>query len=190
MAIPPSCTCRTTLILRAVGRSPVVTLSAETGARPETASTYTLGVDFAPTDNLRLNLTYFHIEYEKQITSYLSDLTILNRESQFAGTGIIERNPDPAFIAQLVATKPIRGVLPNPVTLYVDGRTNNLGTTIASGYDLMASFEFEAGRAGKFELGLSSTFFDNYEVAITPAADRVDSLNTIFNPLVSRHVPM
>ena len=26
------------------------------------------------------NLTYFHIDYEKQITSYLSDLTILNRE--------------------------------------------------------------------------------------------------------------
>ena len=150
---------------------------------PETASTYTFGVDFVPTPDLKLNLTYFHIEYEKQITSYLSDLTILNRESQFAGTGIIVRNPDPAFIAGLVATKPIRGVLPNPVTLYVDGRTNNLGTTIASGFDLAANYEFEAGAAGKFALGLISTFFDTYEVAITPAADRVDQLNTIYNPL-------
>ena len=97
--------------------------------------------------------------------------------------GIIVRNPDPAFIAGLVATKPIRGVLPNPVTLYVDGRTNNLGTTIASGFDFLGSYEFEAGAAGKFELGLSATYFDTYEVAITPAADRVDQLNNIYNPL-------
>lgn len=150
---------------------------------PETASTWTFGVDLVPTPDLKLNLTYFHIEYEKQITSYLSDLTILNREDEFAGTGIIVRNPDPAFIAQLVATKPIRGVLPNPVTLYVDGRTNNLGTSIAAGYDLMASYDFEAGAAGKFALGLSATYFDTYEVAITPTADRADQLNTIFNPL-------
>jgi iron complex outermembrane receptor protein len=150
---------------------------------PETASTYTLGVDLVPTPSVKLNLTYFHIEYEKQITSYLSDLTILNREDQFDGTGIIVRNPDPAFIAQLVSTKPIRGVLPNPVTLYVDGRTNNLGTSIASGFDLMASYEFEAGAAGKFALGLNATFFDTYEVAITPSADEIDQLNSIFNPL-------
>lgn len=150
---------------------------------PETASTYTFGVDFEPKDGVRVNLTYFHIEYEKQITSYLSDLTILNRESQFAGTGIIVRNPDPAFIANLVATKPIRGVLPNPVTLYVDGRTNNLGTTEASGFDLTGSYAFETSAAGKFELGLTSTFFDTYDVAITPSADPVDQLNTIYNPL-------
>jgi iron complex outermembrane receptor protein len=150
---------------------------------PETASTYTFGVDFEPVDGARLNLTYFHIEYEKQITSYLSDLTILNREDQFAGTSIIVRNPDPAFIADLVATKPIRGVLPNPVTLYVDGRTNNLGTTIASGFDLMGSYEFDAGAAGKFQVGLTSTWFDTFEVAITPSADRIDQLNTIYNPL-------
>ncbi|HEY6123763.1 MAG TPA: hypothetical protein VIV63_03865, partial [Steroidobacteraceae bacterium] len=82
-----------------------------------------------------------------------------------------------------VATKPIRGVLPNPVTLYVDGRTNNLGTTIASGFDFMGTYEFEAGAAGNFELGLSSTYFDTYEVAITPSADRLDQLNNIYNPL-------
>ena len=81
---------------------------------PETAQSYTFGVDYSPARDLRFGLTYFHIDYEKQITSYLSDLTILNRESQFAGTGIIVRNPDPAFVAGLVATKPIRGVLPNP----------------------------------------------------------------------------
>ncbi len=150
---------------------------------PETASTYTLGVDFVPSPNLRLNLTYFHIEYEKQITSYLSDLTILNRESEFDGTGIIVRNPDPAFIAALVATRPVRGVLPNPVTLYVDGRTNNLGTSITSGFDLAANYGFETGAAGHFEIGLASTYYDNYEVAITPVANPIDQLNTIYNPL-------
>jgi iron complex outermembrane recepter protein len=150
---------------------------------PETAASYTFGVDVTPTDNIRLNLTYFHIDYEKQITSYLSDLTILNRESQFQGTGIIVRNPDPAFVANLVATKPIRGVLPNPVTLYVDGRTNNLGTTIAEGVDLSGSFGFEVGSAGRLQLGLTSTYFTKFDVAITPVADHIDQLNTIYNPL-------
>jgi len=150
---------------------------------PETAATYTFGVDFTPTDNSRISLTYFHIDYEKQITSYLSDLTILNRESQFAGTGIIVRNPDPAFVAALVSTKPIRGVLPNPVTLYVDGRTNNLGTTIAAGYDFTAEYTLDAGSAGEFGFGLMTTYFSTYDVAITPAADRIDQLNTIYNPL-------
>ena len=150
---------------------------------PETAASYTFGVDFTPTPEARFNLTYFHIDYEKQITSYLSDLTILNRESQFAGTNIIVRNPDPAFVAALVATKPIRGVLPVPVTLYVDGRTNNLGTTIAEGFDFSAKYSFEAGGAGQFSLGLMTTYFTTYDVAITPAADRIDQLNTIYNPL-------
>ncbi len=71
---------------------------------PETAQSYTFGVDFTPNrTSSRISLTYFHIDYEKQITSYLSDLSILNRESQFAGTGIIVRNPDPAFVATLVS---------------------------------------------------------------------------------------
>jgi iron complex outermembrane receptor protein len=150
---------------------------------PETAQSYTFGVDYAPLDELRFGLTYFHIDYEKQITSYLSDLTILNRESQFAGTGIIVRNPDPAFVAALVASKPIRGVLPNPVTLYVDGRTNNLGTTIAAGFDFNVDYRLDAGAAGQFGIGLMATYFTDYDVAITPAADRVDQLNTIYNPL-------
>ncbi|HET7811776.1 MAG TPA: TonB-dependent receptor [Steroidobacteraceae bacterium] len=150
---------------------------------PETAKSYTFGVDYHPLEDLRFGLTYFHIDYEKQITSYLSDLTILNRESQFEGTGIIVRNPDPAFVAALVATKPIRGVLPNPVTLYVDGRTNNLGTTIMSGIDFDVDYRFEAGAAGQFGIGFMTTYFTDYDVAITPAADRVDQLNTIYNPL-------
>jgi iron complex outermembrane receptor protein len=150
---------------------------------PETAASYTFGVDFAPSPSTSVSLTYFHIDYEKQITSYLSDLTILNRESEFAGTGIIVRNPDPAFVANLVATKPIRGVLPNPVTLYVDGRTNNLGTSIAAGFDLSADFNVDAGNAGKFGFGLMTTYFTTYDVAITPAANKTDQLNNIFNPL-------
>lgn len=150
---------------------------------PETAKSYTFGVDYTPLDELRFGLTYFHIDYQKQITSYLSDLTILNRESQFAGTGIIVRNPDPAFVAALVASKPIRGVLPNPVTLYVDGRTNNLGTTVASGFDFNVDYQLDAGSAGQFGMGLMTTYFTNYDVAITPAADSIDQLNTIYNPL-------
>jgi iron complex outermembrane receptor protein len=153
---------------------------------PETATTWSIGADYNPpfSPNTRLSIGYFDIDYRNQITAYLSDLTILNREAQFAGTGIITRNPTPEFVAQLRAQYPVLGgVVPNPLTLFVDGRTNNLGTTIARGLDFQLNHRIAAEHAGDFRLGLSGTYFTDYRVAITPTAPLIDQLNNIFNPL-------
>ena len=58
---------------------------------PEEATTWSAGVDWDVLDDLHLSFTYFEIEYENQVESYLSNLTILSREADFAGTGIILR---------------------------------------------------------------------------------------------------
>ena len=135
-----------------------------------------------------LDLSYFHIDYEKQITSYLSDLTILNRESQFAGTGIIVRNPDPAFVADLVATKPIRGVLPNPGHAVRRWPHQQSRHDDRRGLRLhRARYTSTPGAARAIRRSASSPRTSpTYDVAITPAADRIDQLNTIYNPLSSR----
>lgn len=153
---------------------------------PETATTYSFGMDYEPSflPRAKLSVTYFDINYTNQITSYLSDLTILNRESQFAGTGIITRNPTQAQVDLLRATYPVLGgVIPVPLTLFVDGRTNNLGVTLAKGIDFQFSYRIPTASMGDFSLGLNGTYFTQYKVALTPTAPLVDQLNNIYNPL-------
>lgn len=153
---------------------------------PETATTWTVGADFTPSflPGFKFGVTYFDINYENQITSYLADLSILNRESQFAGTGIITRNPSAALVSSLVAQYPVlRGVIPPTVLLYVDGRQNNLGTTNARGFDFDLTYDLPTPRFGDFRFGLNATYFTKYDVAITPNAPLIDQLNVIYNPL-------
>ncbi|KQZ44540.1 TonB-dependent receptor domain-containing protein [Massilia sp. Root1485] len=153
--------------------------------QPETATTKSLGIDWEPAfgHHTKLGLTYFDIKYENQVTSYLSDLTLLNREAQFAGTGIIVRNPSAAMVAQMKAQYPAFGVLPENWTLYVDGSANNLGKSLARGVDFTASTRVPAGDLGDFGFGASGTYFTKYQVAVTSGAPLVDQLNRIYNPL-------
>jgi len=164
-----------------------VTLSAPSpDLKPETARTRSLGVDWSPAigTQTKLGLNVFDVEYDNQITGVLSDLTILNREAQFAGTGIITRNPSPELVAQLLAQYPqVSGVLPSTWTLFVDGSGKNLGKSVTRGFDFTASTRIPAGDIGDFFLGLNGTRFTRYAYAITASAPMVDQLNTIFNPL-------
>ncbi|MCX7175938.1 MAG: TonB-dependent receptor [Proteobacteria bacterium] len=163
-----------------------VTLSGgNLNLKPETATTNSLGFDFKPKalKGSKFNLTYFDIKYENQVNNYLADLNILNREALFAGTGIIQRNPDPAFIAGLASRLVVSGVIPPTTTLFVDGRNNNLGKSIAKGYDFAASYDWSVTGAGDFGVGVNGTYFTKYQVAITAAAPLIDVLNTIYNPL-------
>ncbi len=163
-----------------------VTLSGgNLNLKPETATTNSLGFDFKPRalKGSKFNLTYFDIKYENQVNNFLADLTILNREALFAGTGIIQRNPDPAMIAALASRLAVSGVIPPSVTLFVDGRNNNLGKSITKGFDFAASYDWTMAGAGDFGVGVSGTYFTKYQVAITATAPLIDMLNTIYNPL-------
>ncbi|MES3021748.1 MAG: TonB-dependent receptor [Pseudomonadota bacterium] len=153
---------------------------------PETATNKSFGFDWdIPLGNrTKLSMTYFDIKYENQVTNYLADLTILNREASFAGTGIIQRNPDPAFVAQTIANYAVlSGVLPSTWTLFVDGRNRNLGKSVTQGVDFQASTRVATENWGNFGFGLSGTYFTKYEVATSPGAAMVDQLNVIYNPL-------
>jgi len=159
--------------------------AAAPGLKPETATTKSVGFDWdVPVGNrTRLSMSYFDIKYENQVTSYLSDLSVLNREASFAGTGIIQRNPDPALVAQLLATYTVSGVPPVTWTLFVDGRNRNLGKSVTKGIDFQASTRVPTGSWGNVGLGLSGTYFTQYQVAATSGAPLVDQLNDIYNPL-------
>ncbi len=152
---------------------------------PETATTWSLGADWDVTQRMKLSVTYFNVDYRNQVDAYLSDLAILSREAQFAGTGIILRGADAAArVAELIASGVgVVGVPPAPVTLFVDGRNNNLGKSRTEGIDFAANLTLPTASLGTFLLNANGTYVTRYEVSVTPAGTPVDRRNTIFFPL-------
>ncbi len=152
---------------------------------PETAKTKSIGFDWEPAigNRTKLSLNFFDIQYDNQVSGFLSDLTVLNKESQFDGTGIIQRNPPAALVASLLANYTVSGVPPATWTLFVDGRSKNLGKSVSQGFDFAASTRFPTASYGNFGVGVSGTVFTKYTAAITAAAPMIDQLNTIYNPM-------
>jgi iron complex outermembrane receptor protein len=154
--------------------------------KPEEATTYTIGFDYTPSalSGARFSGTYFDIEYEGQVAAYLSNLNILSLESEFNGTGIITRGADAAAIVADLINDGVAYATPpasNPITLFVDGRTFNLGRSLMSGFDFEASYVFGFA-GGDLTAALNGTWLTNYESSITPNGTLVDRLDTIFNP--------
>lgn len=161
-----------------------------TNLAPETATTWSVGGDWDVTSRLRLSATYWNVKYTNQVDSYLSDLAILTRESQFAGTGIILRDNAArdrvlALLAQGVtlARGTFPGGDPNNVTLFIDGRNNNLGQSSTQGIDFSVNWTMPTANIGTFRFNVAGTYLLDYTTAVSPAGTPVDRLNTIFNPL-------
>ncbi len=173
--------------LAASGTSVGYTLaSGNPNLKPETATTYTFGIKYEPTPRLRVNADFFDIDYKDQISSYLSDLTILQQADELGG--LITRCPSAACTALVNEyvtgpTKlPIFGpVIPNP-SVFVNGEELNLGRTHASGFDLQGEYAVPTARAGTWSLGLSGSFFTKYDVQFTPTGATFDERNVIGFP--------
>lgn len=160
------------------------------GLGPETATTWSLGLDWEPVSNVRLSTTFFSVNYENQVETYLADLGILGREAAFAGTGIILRGTAAANRVIELTNQGIplaRGTFPggNPanVTLFVDGRNNNLGRSITRGIDFSGTYTLDTDSAGLFTFDASGMFITTYKTAITAAAPLIDRKNKIYQPL-------
>ena len=121
--------------------------------------------------------------------SYLSNLAILAREADFAGTGIILRGAAAGARVQELINQGVVvvGALPGGsaanVTVFVDGRSQNLSVSRMKGFDLASSYRLRTDGFGSFTLSLSGTYLTDFNVGITAAATPADRLNTIFNPL-------
>ncbi|MEO8017382.1 MAG: TonB-dependent receptor [Pseudomonadota bacterium] len=155
---------------------------------PETARTTSLGVDFEPVEGLRLSLTRFDVNYKNQVNAYLSDLTILTRAAQFAGTGLILQGTEARdqVLALLAAGVLPVGAFPGGnaanTTVFVDGRNKNLGRSITAGYDFQGAYRLPTASVGNFTFDLSGTYLSRFATSITPAAPIIGRVATIFNP--------
>lgn len=153
---------------------------------PETATTWTAGVDLAPRGSLEgfnANITYFNVKYEGQISSLLGDLSVLQRSALFGD--FIIRNPSAAFVQSLTSRLPVRGVpLANPAVI-VDARPANLGVTRTDGIDFVARYRIPVG-PGAIQLGVNGIYYFKFDVAQTPAAPILDRLDFVNYPVEYR----
>lgn len=153
--------------------------------KPETATTWSVGADFDPLPGLHASATYWSVKYKNQVLANLSNLTILGSEAQYAGTPIILRGQAAADrVAALIAAgvQPT-GALPSPVTLFVDGRSQNLGVSITHGIDFTADYRARLSAVDSLLFYVGGTYVTKYLVAVTPSAPLVNLRNVIFNPL-------
>jgi iron complex outermembrane receptor protein len=155
---------------------------------PETAKTFSAGADYRPPfyPDLKLSLNYFNIDYEGQISQYLSDLTLLSSPSRQAEFSSIIRTgaAAQAAIKQFVsAGYPIFGVLPSDPQYFIYGENINLGKTKADGLDIAESLRIPTDKYGTFNIGVTGEYFLDYLVAVTPTSPLMNQANNIFNPL-------
>lgn len=167
-----------------------VALSGQnTNLKPETATTWSMGLDIDLVPNLRIGLTYWDTEYKNQVLANLSNLAILGQASLYAGTNILYQGTSAGQQVQNYINSGIAvvGTLPggsaSNVTVFVDGRSQNLGVSITRGIDFSAEYRAELGSNDRLTFNLGGTYLTTYRVAITPTAPLTNQLNTIFNPL-------
>ena len=156
--------------------------------KPETATTFSAGVDFSPTPQSKISLTYYNIDYKNQIGSYLSDLTILQQTNQLGG--LVTRCPSAACTALINQYTTGPGALPilgpplaNP-SVFVNGLEENLGATKTQGLDLVGSYVLQpVPLPGRWSVDLAANLTTQYDLKFTPTGAYFDVLNTIGYPL-------
>jgi iron complex outermembrane recepter protein len=152
--------------------------------RPETATTWSFGIEFEPVEAAKLSATFFSIDYKNQIASYLSDLTILQQTAQLGS--LVTRCPSAAcagLLDRYIGSVPVFGpVLASP-SVFVDGQEENLGRTEAQGIDFQGQYRLPVTAGGNWSVGVSGSVFTRYDVQFTPGGPTFDELNHIGYPL-------
>src|ERR1051326_3913728 len=169
--------------------SPVVGIRPADGLpttlSPEKATNTSFGVEFAPTyaflKGLDVQVTDWHI----YITNFLpnglgaSPATILN-DPNYASTVITKSNPNFAQYVQLLvgnvaSNVPLSAV--SNITWIADGSFLNSGWLKVGGIDYQASYDFDLGDYGAFNLGTTGTYYLKNQSQILPGGPITDQID-------------
>lgn len=166
-----------------------------TGSNPElneeTASTWTAGLDLAPSvlPNLQLSMTYYSINYDDRIVvpGPTNPSRILLQEDVWRD--VITRNPSAAQIAAICESDVFTGNVAQcksaPVAAIVDVRVRNLSSTTVHGVDLRVDHSLRTA-LGSFQFGLSGNYAFDFQQKVTSHSEAVELLNTVGNPVAFR----
>jgi iron complex outermembrane recepter protein len=143
--------------------------SGNADLKPETADTYTIGVNFAPEQipHFTGSIDYYHIKVQDEI-GVIPYLVVL---SNCANTG------DPTYCSQIVRS-PSTGSLTGNSTEsggYVIQKNYNLGTAVNSGIDVQMNYHFDLPTGyGGLSFALNGSYLLHDETQPLPGAHTYD----------------
>lgn len=168
----------------------VVSGGAGPTLKPETATTWTLGLDVAPPTmpGLRIGLNYFNIKIENRLVR-ITGGTLSGILANYFATGTspyinnLIFNPDDALVQSLMDDPRfigLSGAGPTRTASQIQGiiyaTQTNLANLKMQGFDLSLNYAFDAGSLGEFELFGNGTLITGYEIEGVPGAGYVDKL--------------
>ncbi|WP_041558159.1 TonB-dependent receptor domain-containing protein [Novosphingobium sp. PP1Y] len=135
---------------------------------PETASTWTAGLDLTAVRGLRLGFTYFDITYQNQIVDgfgrtalYRANPTLYSNVVAFQGDANFNRIKAIIQGSSLQPANPVDYNDPNLVL--VDARRINVGKVQTNGIDVDLRYSLRTDNAGTFSLTANATRFFTYK---------------------------
>ncbi|RYD88457.1 MAG: TonB-dependent receptor [Sphingomonadales bacterium] len=129
--------------------------------QPESADTYSLGIEFKPLRGLTATATWFSVDYRNLIQTTTAATALANP----LYSSLVIRNPTADQIAAVLATGlRIQGTpVPNPAYI-VDGRPQNQGGVRAQGVDFTLAYQADLGFA-RLDAGAVGTLMTKFDVA-------------------------
>lgn len=180
-------------ILLTLGGASVLTLTRQGGnpeLEPETADTWTAGLDWRPSTRTRLSLTGFDTDFRKRISRPVND----NLDGALTDPRFVDfvrrvapaTNPaDRALVEALLASPDATasaGLFPaTDYVAIVDLRNVNTGELRVRGLDIQASQAFDA-IGGDLTLSADATRLFDYKQRITAAAPAGERLGLVGQP--------
>jgi iron complex outermembrane recepter protein len=143
--------------------------SGNAALKPEQASTYTIGLNFAPSQIAHLtgSIDYFHIQVKDEI-GVIPYLVVL---SNCANTG------DPTYCSQIVRSPSTGSLTGNSIASggYVIQKNYNLGTAINSGIDTQLNYRLDLPAGfGDVSFALNGAYLLHNETTPLPGAHTYD----------------
>ena len=172
-----------TLVLVESGGNPAL--------KPQTATTWTAGVDYKPSwfKGLHLSATWFQIDFTNQIAQPgISNLNTVLSDPAFASlvTRIDNTNPtDEAKVQALLAKTDPSLLSAFPVSAYaaiVDGRYVNAASLEVAGVDISADYTFTLG-PNRFVVAAAGTYLYDYVQRQTPTSPPEQLISTAGYPV-------
>lgn len=150
--------------------------------KPETATTWSGGVEFKPVfvPGLTLTGTYWNIDYKNQIQALRGTSGILTNPLY---ASFVTLNPTAAQVNALINSGlPInQAINTSAVAFIVDGRRQNLGRSKVSGVDLGFNYATSLGEV-KIDGGIQGTYYTRYKFQAVPGAAMTSVIGTINFP--------
>ncbi|TWB24380.1 iron complex outermembrane receptor protein [Nitrospirillum amazonense] len=153
----------------------VYLLGGNRDLQPETARTYSVGIDWQPhfLPDFRASATFYDIKFDGAIGTPPSSLVFTDPTF----TSVVYRNPTPAQLAKLlgVATPVNLPNPPPPIGNLLDERLGNFGIRATNGLDFDFGYHRDVGFGTVFA-GLAGNYILKFDTQLSPTAPVSDSL--------------